>query len=116
MAIEHDQPAHLEPRDDGHARVRSLEETESGRSREIYLIERQAIELRRRRWAEAHHEAHAMGEPVKREASKRKRARTPSADDDLALYERPPVERDERMKKGLAARATAWLRQTILGE
>ncbi len=113
MANEPESKLHLELRDDGTSRQRSIPESESGRGRDIYLIERQAIALRRRRW-QATDEAVAAEDAGRRDAGRRKRTK---AAPDLSAYERPREAPPAHTKaEGVVGRALAWLRQSIASD
>ena len=114
----------LEPRQARHVHIARARVETKQRYGEIYLIERQAIELRRLRWAQIPKETQeAEGQPPDTRAFERSwresapPASTPSPRDGLARYERPrPDPSRSRADKRFFARAAVWLRQTLLGE
>ncbi len=107
-------------------------ETKAGpepRNDTIYLIEREAIELRRLRWSEhlkAAPEAKGAPEHVdlrgargfeRSETGPQPKTAEPSSLDALARYQRPGSgESQSGTGKGVIARTRTWLRQSLLGE
>ena len=121
MASESESSSHLETRHGARSPERSDETSDRGRHGEIYLIERQAIDLRRRRWAQAttegerSHDTSARNEQWSRSARDTQGSELPPRDPSLAPYERPrPDPAEARSDKGAIARTVAWLRQTLL--
>ena len=123
MASESESSSPLEAR-----RGRSLREPLEGADEqkpqgEIYLIERQAIDLRRRRWADVPKQREASRETSERDAREYETARAAAPpksrlpDAALAHYARPrPDTGESPAGKGALARTAAWLRQFVLGD
>jgi hypothetical protein len=113
----------LELRQARQARVVSALAESRQRYGQIYLIERQAIELRRLRLSKGPKEAQRAKVPSPDTRFDRPgRATAPSASkpspqEAFAPYERPrPDSSQSRVAEGFLARTAAWLRQTLLGE
>lgn len=119
MAIESRTSSPLELRQGGRAQDNRSETAHETNGNEIYLIERQAIELRRHRWMQAREKAPpAQAQPHRAAAPRPETTQSTLPDDSaLAIFERPRTDSGASTEAtGFVARLLYWLRGSPPGQ